>query len=169
MVNTSSKALYLLRSQNAKNRVFALTEVSLMSLKLSSSVGLIGCALSLTLVTAAQAQQAATAAPSQSEVGMRVSIDPATREIRPVTADEAATLDRQDGKAAKSAQRSKPVTLTSRATGAKGVRLGEEHMSYATVTRAANGQLQMECTESGNHAGHDHAAPATAREESNLE
>lgn len=142
-----------------------------MSLKLSSSVGLIGCALSLTLVTAAQAQDAATAANSPTEVGMRVSIDPATRQIRPVTADESAVLDRQEGKVAKAAkaQRSQPISLISRTTGARGVRLGEEHLSFATATRTANGQLQMECTEDGEHAVHDHAAPATAREESNLE
>jgi hypothetical protein len=140
-----------------------------MFLKLSSSAGLIGCALSLTLVTAAHAQNAASAATSPSDVGMRVSVDPVTRAIRPVTSDEAAVLERQEGKAAKAGQRSKPITLTSRATGARGVRLGEEHMSSATVTRTANGQLQMECTEPGEHAEHDHAAPATAREESNLE
>jgi hypothetical protein len=143
-----------------------------MSLKLSASVGLIGCALSLTLATAAQAQQAATVAPSQTEVGMRVGIDAATGAIRPLTADESATLDAQDGKslkAGKAAQRSKTIGLSSRATGARGVRLGEEHMSFATVTRTATGQLQMECTEAGEHAGHNHAAPATAREESNLE
>lgn len=134
-----------------------------------SSASLIGCALTISLVTAAQAQEAATAAPSDTNSGMRVSVDPVTKEIRPVSAAESRALDRKSGIDASSLQRSKPVTLTSKTTGARGVRLGEEHMSSAVATRTADGKIQMECMEAGDHAGHAHAAPAAARKESNLE
>lgn len=140
-----------------------------MLLKSKTSACLIGCALSLNLATAAQAEGVQTAEAASTQAGMRVSVDPVTRQIRPVTAEESRALERLAAPAAAAAsQRAKPVVvLTSRSTGARGVKLGEEHMSFASVARGSDGQLRMQCQEGDDHTGHAHAP--VARQESNLE
>lgn len=138
-----------------------------MHLKLHTGVCLIGAAMTLGFSSGAMAHDVNDVAPAETQNGMRVSIDPVTRQLRAPTADEARALDR----AAPSALRttaSKPVVLSSRVAGARGVRLGEEHMSFATVSRTADGQLQMNCVEGGDHASHNHDVTAQ-RVESNLE
>lgn len=138
-----------------------------MHLKLHTGVCLIGAAMTLGFSSGAVAQDANDVAQAETQNGMRVSIDPVTRQVRPVTAEEARALDRAAPAAMRSTS-SKPVVLSSRVAGARGVRLGEEHMSFATVSRTADGQLKMICVEGGDHASHNHDALAQ-RVESNLE
>jgi hypothetical protein len=138
-----------------------------MHLKLHTGIGLIGAAMTLGFSSGAMASDVNDVALAETQSGMRVSVDPVTRQLRAVTAEEARALDR----AAPSALRtttSRPVALSSRVAGARGVRLGEEHMSFATASRTADGQLQMNCVEGGDHASHNHDAIAQ-RVESNLE
>jgi len=127
-----------------------------MSASFTLSVrALIGASL-MTVAVGASAQGDLDTSASQAPMdGMRVSIDPVTKQLRPVTAAESKALDQ----ATVSVQRSvaKPQAIASRTVGAKGLRLGEEHMSYSRAAIGADGKLVMDCVEG------DEAASLQAR------
>lgn len=110
--------------------------VSIKALLAASLVGVCGA-------TWAQAQADAPVAQSQLD-GMRISIDPATKQLRAPTAAESKALD--SGEALRSAPtKSMPVAL--RIAGARGVRLGAEHMSYSRAVMGTDGKIHMDCVE----------------------
>jgi hypothetical protein len=83
--------------------------------------------------------------------GVRVSIDPLTKQVRPVTDAESKALERS---APAATAATKPVTLHSRFAAARGVRLGAQHMSYASASIDANGKVNMACVEGEEAATH---------------
>jgi hypothetical protein len=91
---------------------------------------------------------------------MMVAIDPATGRIRPVTAEEAKTLNAMTQARAKAAAKAKgganraktsttgaaaPDMELRSASGAIGRRVGEENMVYSVVRRNADGTASLEC------------------------
>lgn len=115
------------------------------------------CALAQTPVTPA-------AAAESTEVGQVVARDPVTGKLRAATADEMGELQRQHEAAKANRRQAQPEragaqAIRRHASGARGIRMGEEHMSSAMTTRNADGSLSQTCVD-GVHA-HDaleHAA-----------
>jgi len=102
--------------------------------------------------SAAQAPAATTETPS---AGMRVAVDPATGQIRPMTADEAKALDALSMASARRAAAAAPRTFKT-ASGATGVALDDSHMVYSVATVGADGKIELECVTGAEHA-HDAA------------
>jgi hypothetical protein len=117
-----------------------------------------------------------SAAAGASNAGMMVAIDPATGRIRPVTAEEAKTLNAMTQARAKAGAKTKASSggasrtksaqtngataagsgvMFKTASGAKGVRLDDSQMVYTVVTRSDDGTLSMDCVK-----GSDAAAKA---------
>ncbi|HSI60019.1 MAG TPA: hypothetical protein VLA16_20850 [Ideonella sp.] len=92
-------------------------------------------------------QSGATAPATPSAVeGLRVGIDPATRQLRAVTAAEAKALDAL-GAGLPASRRVASQAIASRTTGARGVRLGSEHLAFARAERQADGSVAVDCVE----------------------
>ncbi|HSI51310.1 MAG TPA: hypothetical protein VLA61_23845 [Ideonella sp.] len=114
--------------------------------------------ISVCLGTSAHADSDTPAAPASasSTDGLRVSIDPVTKRIRPLTPSEADAL----GAAAAKAPRAETVLqgIVSRTTGARGIVMGPEHMSYSRAAIGANGKLATDCVD-GDEAADVHEHP----------
>jgi hypothetical protein len=93
----------------------------------------------------AQSQADAPAAHQQLD-GMRVVIDPVTKQLRAPTAAEAKAFEDAQLSSAKVGS-SKPTPVASRFVGAKGMKLGAEHMSYSRAAIGADGKLNLDCVE----------------------
>lgn len=103
--------------------------------------GTIGC------VFAQSAEKATTDAkqPQPTASGMTVSIDPVTKQIRPMTAEDAAALQ-----AAKSAQpapklSSQKLVPTRYPNGRLSLRLPESYMESTVATKSPDGKLTFRC------------------------
>lgn len=105
---------------------------------------------------------------AQSE-GLRVGVDPVTRQIRPVTTEESKSLDAVQAAKAVRGEAGGKQLLSSRSKTARGLTLGAEHLSSLTVQKTADGQLAAQCSEGGDHAGHQHAEAGAARLEAERE
>jgi hypothetical protein len=116
----------------------------------------------------AQAQADAPVAHPQLD-GMRVAIDPVTKQLRALNAAESKALD---GAAASSgslrAGASKPMPIASRLAGVRGMRLGADQMSYSRAVIGADGKLSMDCVEGAEGAQLPVAGPVQ-RVEAELE
>lgn len=86
------------------------------------------------------ASQGSDKAANVPAAGMVVSVDPATRKIRQPRPDEIRALSGSATSAADAAPQ-----IINGPGGAVGVKLGEESMVHAVVTRKADGGLTMEC------------------------
>ncbi|GAA0764758.1 hypothetical protein LRH25_09870 [Ideonella azotifigens] len=116
--------------------------------------------ISVGLGTSAHADSDIPAAPASasSTDGLRVSIDPVTKRIRPLTPSEADALGAAAATAAK-APRAETVLqgIVSRTTGARGIVMGPEHMSYSRAAIGANGKLATDCVDGDDAADvHEH-------------
>ena len=123
--------------------------------------GLLVLAASATLLTPvlaceehAKAEPTATQAPSAAvaPVGLTAVRDAETGQLRAPTADEAKALakvaQRQfNAEAARVGQLRAANPYFTTSSGAKGMRLSEEHMSYSVVRRNADGSLSTDCVE----------------------
>jgi hypothetical protein len=111
-------------------------------------------------VQAADAPQPATpAAPTAIAADAQVVVrDADTGELRAPTASEYQTLQAQGSKLR---QLARPLLMKSHASGAVGVRLNEEYMSYSVVVKQADGRLVEYCFSSPEAAQAAIGAPAS--------
>lgn len=100
--------------------------------------------------------------------GMTAAIDPVTKQLRPLTAEEANAL----GLGAKSAQvaaiEAQQIVVVSHPGGMKSIRLPESYMETVTVRKQADGSLSYQCA-SEKDKPQSAARPATSTATSNLE
>jgi hypothetical protein len=111
-------------------------------------------------VQAADAPQPATpAAPTAIAADAQVVVrDADTGELRAPTASEYQTLQAQGSKLR---QLARPLLMKSHASGAVGVRLNEEYMSYSVVVKQPDGRLVEYCFSSPEAAEAAIGAPAS--------
>jgi hypothetical protein len=118
----------------------------------------------LALLGAAGVPAIASAQATDQADAMTVARDPHSGKLRAPTASELQTLKNGNGNGNANgstiAPRSAPVPFMQKyhASGALGVRLNDEAMSSAVVTRTADGKLEMQCVE----ASHGDQAPHPA-------
>lgn len=121
-----------------------------MKLRPVARACLIGGAMTLGLTAGTWAHEGHEDASPDAAAGMKVGIDPVTRQLRPLTPAESKALD--TAAAAKSStglMRAAPASriLAVRPNGARGVVLGAEHLSHARVARQPDGRLVMDCVD----------------------
>src|SRR5512140_2629778 len=122
--------------------------------------------------TTTAAKQAVQTETNNPDAGQRVLIDPVTKQIVQPNAEDVQALD-ATGKTKNAKQTlaapavAEPQTLVSE-TGAVGMLVPEENMTYAVVTKAADGKLVMGCVDGKKRADaavHSKTKPAPAKTE----
>jgi len=124
--------------------------------------GAISCALAQTAQAPAKSPATPASPPVQPQ-GMMVSIDPETKQLRPVTAEEAAALANPRKPKLAGVPASAPLVPLLYPGGRLSVRLPESFLETATVTKNADGKLAYGCVHGTDVTLEAAGSPAAAR------